>query len=135
MFSLTMEWNRFWRSILILFTICVFTRYFLKVHIIHTKKNKLLWQTFLFKHDSYYVQLNKYETVPHFNHISQKFDIRLFVDLAEFPCFYEVLAWPDHKIVLQIKAKQFFDQVMQELRKNREIQLNQQTIWCQVLAE
>ena len=35
----------------------------------------------------------------------------------------------------QIKAKQFFDQVMQELRKNREIQLNQQTIRCQVLAD
>ena len=51
----------------------------------------------------------------------------LFVDLAEFPCFYAVLAWPDHKIVLQIKVKQFFDQVMQELRKNREIQLNKQS--------
>ena len=43
---------------------------------------------------------------------------------------YAVLAWPDHKIVLKIKAKQFYDQVMQELRKNREIQLNQQTIRC-----
>ena len=59
----------------------------------------------------------------------------MFVDLAEFPCFYAVLAWPDHKIVLQIKAKQFYDQVMQELLKNREIQLNQQTIRCQVLAD
>ena len=58
----------------------------------------------------------------------------MFVDLAKFPCFYAVLAWPDHKIVLQIKAKQFYDQVMQELRKNREIQLNQQTIRCQVLT-
>ena len=63
-----------------------------------------------------------------------KLDIGLFVDLAEFPFFYAVLAWPDHKIVMQIKAKQFFDQVMQELCKNREIQLNQQTIRCQVLA-
>ena len=63
-----------------------------------------------------------------------KLDIGLFVDLAEFPFFYAVLAWPDHKIVMQIKAKQFFDQVMQELCKNREIQLNQQTIQCQVLA-
>ena len=34
----------------------------------------------------------------------------------------------------QIKAKQFYDQAMQELRKNREIQRNQQTIQCQVLA-
>ena len=50
-----------------------------------------------------------------------KLDIELFVDLAEFPCFYTVLAWPDYKIVLQIKAKQFYDQVMQELCKNREI--------------
>ena len=66
--------------------------------------------------------------------IKPKLDIGLFVDLAEFPCFYAVLAWPDHKIVLQIKSKQFFDQVMQELRKNREIQLNEQTIRCQVLA-
>merc|ERR1712051_861602 len=63
-----------------------------------------------------------------------KLDIGLFVDLAEFPCFYAVLACPNHKIVLQIKAKQFYDQVMQELRKNREIQLNQKTIQCQVLA-
>ena len=59
----------------------------------------------------------------------------MFVDLTEFPCFYAVLAWPDHEIVLQIKAKQFYDQVMQELGKNREIQLNQQTIRCQVLAD
>ena len=41
-----------------------------------------------------------------------KLDIGLFVDLAEFLCFYAVLAWPDHKIVLQIKAKQFYDQKM-----------------------
>ena len=46
-----------------------------------------------------------------------------------------VLAWSDHKIFLQIKTKQFYDQVMQELRKNREIQLNKQTIWWQVLAD
>ena len=64
-----------------------------------------------------------------------KLDIGLFDDLAEFPCFYEVLAWADHKIVLHIKPKQFYDQVMQELRKNREIQLNQQTIGWQVLAD
>ena len=51
-----------------------------------------------------------------------KLDIGLFVDLAEFICFY------------QIKTKQFYDQVMQELVQNREIQLDQQTIRCQVLA-
>ena len=60
--------------------------------------------------------------------------MRLFVDLAEFPYFVPVLAWLDRKIVLQIKTKQFYDQVMQELVQNREIQLNQQTIRCQVLA-
>ena len=59
-----------------------------------------------------------------------KLDIGLFVDLAEFPCFYQFLHEVAHKIVQQIKAKQFYDQVMQELRKNREIQLNQQTIRC-----
>ena len=64
--------------------------------------------------------------------IKPKLDIRLFVDLAEFPCFYTVLAWPDHKIVLLWAAEQFCDQAMQELLKNREIQLNQQTIRCQV---
>ena len=41
----------------------------------------------------------------------------MFVDLAEFPCFYAVLAWPDHKIVLLIKTKQFYDNIMQELVK------------------
>ena len=58
----------------------------------------------------------------------------LFVDLAEFPLFYAVLAWPDHKIVLLWYAEQFYDDIMQELVQNREIQLNQQTICCQVLA-
>ena len=62
-------------------------------------------------------------------------DIGLFVDLAEFTYFYAVLAWPDQKIVLLWSAEQFYDQAMQELRKNREIQLNQQTIRCQVLAD
>ena len=36
--------------------------------------------------------------------------------------------------VPQIKTKQFYGHIMQELGKNREIQLNQQTIRCQVLA-
>ena len=75
-----------------------------------------------------YLQLNEYETNK------PKLDIRLFFDLAEFLCFYAVLAWPDHKIVLLWYAEQFYDQAMQELRKNREIQLNQQTIQCQVLT-
>jgi len=41
----------------------------------------------------------------------------LFVDLAEFPCFVPDLALCDHKIVLQIKTKQFYDHIMQELVK------------------
>ena len=38
------------------------------------------------------VQLNKYETAQYFCSIKPKLDIGLFVDLAEFPCFYTVLA-------------------------------------------
>ena len=53
-----------------------------------------------------------------------KLDIVLFVDLGEFPCFYAGLAWPDHKIALLWSAEQFYDQVMQDLHKNKEIQLN-----------
>ena len=32
--------------------------------------------------------------------LKPKLNIGLFVDSAEFPCFYAVLAWPDYKIVL-----------------------------------
>ena len=38
------------------------------------------------------VQPNKYETAPNFIQLLPKLDIGLFVDLAEFPCFYAVLA-------------------------------------------
>ena len=62
-----------------------------------------------------------------------KLDIGLFVDLAEFPCFYQFLHEVAHKIVQQIKTKQFYEQLHARTGKNREIQLNQQTIWCQVL--
>ena len=44
--------------------------------------------------------------------------------------FLPVFARCAHKIVRQIKTKQFYDHIMQKL----EIQLNQQTIRCQVLA-
>ena len=45
-------------------------------------------------HDMNYgqVQLNKYETASIFFSNKPKLDIGLFVDLAEFPCFYAVLA-------------------------------------------
>ena len=32
----------------------------------------------------------------------------MFVDLAEFPCFYAVLAWPDHKIFSADQSKTIF---------------------------
>ena len=37
------------------------------------------------------VQLNKYETAPKFHSIKPKLDVGLFVDLAEFTCFYQFL--------------------------------------------
>jgi hypothetical protein len=46
-----------------------------------------------------------------------KLDIGLLVDFAAFPFFLPILAWCDHKIVLQIKTKQFHDHIMQELVK------------------
>ena len=59
-----------------------------------------------FKKKNLELQLNRYETAPNFIQISQN-----------------------------CRSKQNkYDQVMQELRKNREIQINQQTIQCQVLA-
>ena len=63
-----------------------------------------------------------------------KLDIGLFVDLAEFPCFYQFLHEVPHKIVEQIKTKQFYEQLHARTGKNREIQPNQQTLRCQVLA-
>ena len=57
-----------------------------------------------------------------------KLDIRLFVDLAEFPCFYQFLSEVAHKIVQQMKTKQFYEQLDARTDKNREIHLNQQTI-------
>ena len=50
------------------------------------------------------VQLNKHETAPNFIQLTQNL-------------FLPVLAWRDHKIVLQIKTKQFYDHIMQELVK------------------
>ena len=42
---------------------------------------------------TYLLHLNKYETAPNFIQLLKpKLEIRLFVDLAEFPCFYAVLA-------------------------------------------
>jgi hypothetical protein len=38
----------------------------------------------------------------------------LFVDLAEFACFYQLLHYVIIKIVLQIKTKQFYDHIMQK---------------------
>ena len=52
-------------------------------------------------------------------HFNPKLDIRLFVDLAEFTCFYQFLHdVSNHEIVLQIKTKHFYDHIMQELVKS-----------------
>ena len=37
------------------------------------------------------VQLNKYKTAPNFIQFTLKLDIGLFVDLAEFTCFYQLI--------------------------------------------
>ena len=55
-----------------------------------------------------------------------KLDNGLFVDFPVFPLC-------DHKIVLQIKIKQFYGHVMQKLVKTGK-NTNQQTIRCHVLA-
>ena len=55
------------------------------------------------------LQFNKYETAPNFIQLSQNF----------FSLFFPVFACPDHKIVLQIKTKQSYDQVMQKQVKTR----------------
>ena len=57
-----------------------------------------------------------------------KLGIGLFVDLAEFPRFYQFLHEIAHKTVQQVKTKQFYEQLHARTGKNREIQLNQQTI-------
>ena len=58
-----------------------------------------------------------------FYSIKPKLYIGLFVDLAEFPCFYSFLAWADHNIVLFWSAEQFYDQHMQELVKTGKFSL------------
>ena len=37
------------------------------------------------------LQFNKYETAPTLYSIKPKLDIGLLVDLAEFPCFYQLV--------------------------------------------
>ena len=49
--------------------------------------------------------------------IKPKLDMGLFVDLAEFTCFYQFLHDVIIKIVPQIKTKQSYDHKMQELVK------------------
>ena len=50
-----------------------------------------------------------------FHSIKPKLNIRLFVDLAEFPCFYQFL----HDVIMKLfcRTKQFYVHVMQELVK------------------
>ena len=44
------------------------------------------------------VQLNKYETAPNFIQLTQNLYIGLFVDLAEFTCFYQFL----HDVIIKL---------------------------------
>ena len=59
------------------------------------------------------VQLNEYETAPYSIQLSQK----LTSDCLLISVFLSVFAWFAHKIVLQIKLKQFYEHIMQELVK------------------
>ena len=62
------------------------------------------------------VQLDKYEVAPIFFSIKPKLDVGLFVDLAEFTCFYQFL----HDVIIELfflSAEQFYDHIMQELVK------------------
>ena len=62
------------------------------------------------------VQLNEYETAPYFIQLSQNLtsDCLLFLFIY---LFLPVFAFCAHKIVLQIKTKQFDYHIMQELVK------------------
>ena len=44
------------------------------------------------------VQLDKYEVAPIFFSIKPKLDVGLFVDLAEFTCFYQFL----HDVIIEL---------------------------------
>ena len=76
----------------------------------------------------------KYETAPNFIQLHKpKLYIGSFADLAEFPCFYQFL----HDVIIKLFCFDLHNNSMFTSCKNwlnREIQLNQQTILCQVLA-
>ena len=44
------------------------------------------------------IQLNRYETAPNSIQLNPKLDIGLFVDLAEFTCFYQFL----HDVIIKL---------------------------------
>ena len=60
-----------------------------------------------------YLELNEYETGPYFIQFSQS----LTSDCLLISVFLLIFTWCDHKIVLQIKTKQFYDHIMQKLVK------------------
>ena len=63
------------------------------------------------------LQLIKYETAPNFIQLSQNLTSDyLLISVFSLPLIF---ACPDHKIVLQIKTKQSYDQVMQKQVKTR----------------
>ena len=67
--------------------------------------------------NQYYVQLDKYETAPNFIQLNLNMTSDCLLIYLNFPVFLPVLAWCDHKIVLQIITKQLYDHIMKELVK------------------
>ena len=59
------------------------------------------------------LQLNEYETAPYFIQLSQN----LIWDCLLISVYLPVFAWCAHKIVLEIKTKQFYVHIMQKLLK------------------
>ena len=76
------------------------------------------------------VQLNRYVTAPNFIQLNQNLTSDCWFNWISR--FLPVLAWCDHKIVLICRTILWSHHA--RTGKNREIQLNQQTIQCQVLV-
>ena len=74
-----------------------------------------------------YVHLNKYETAPNFIQLSQNLTSDCLL-ISMFLPILPVSACCDHKIVLQIKTKQFYDHIMQKLVKTgKNTEINKQS--------
>ena len=74
------------------------------------------------------LQLNKHETAPYLIQLSHNLTLDCLL-ISVFYLFLTVFAWCDHKIVLQIKTKQFYDHIMQKLVKTgKYTEINKQSI-------